>query len=79
MWKSMCGVLVPYTYLFSPHRNTQNYDNSEFLIGIGEMCVPMPTHCTITRFGFHARWIDGIKRGLFSNHAPLGQTKLRVG
>ena len=29
------------------------------------------------RFGFHARWIDGVKCGLFSNHAPLGQTTLR--
>ena len=43
------------------------------------VCVPMPTHCTITCFGFHARWIDGVKCGLFSNHAPLGQTTLRVG
>ena len=43
------------------------------------VCVPMPTHCTIMCFGFHARWIDGIKCGLFSNHAPLGQTTLRVG
>ena len=25
------------------------------------------------RFGFHARWIDGVKCGLFSNHAPLGR------
>ena len=33
---------------------------------------PMPTHCTITCFGFHARWIDGVKCGLFFNHAPLG-------
>ena len=41
--------------------------------------VPMPTHCTITRFGFRARWIDGIECGLFSNHAALGQTTLRVG
>ena len=39
----------------------------------------MPTHCTITCFGFHARWIDGVKCGLFSTHAPLGQTTLRVG
>ena len=39
----------------------------------------MPTHCTITRFGFHARQINGIKCGLFSNHAPLGQTTLCVG
>ena len=38
----------------------------------------MPTHCTITCVGFHARWIDGVKCGLFSNHAPLGQTTLRV-
>ena len=39
------------------------------------MCVPMPTHCYITCFGFHARWIDGVECGLFSNHAPLGQIK----
>ena len=26
------------------------------------------------RFGFHARWLDDVKCGLFSNHAPLGQT-----
>ena len=43
------------------------------------MYVPMPTHCTITCFGFHARWINGVKCGLFLNHAPLGQTTLRVG
>ena len=43
------------------------------------VCVPMPTHCTITRFGFNARRIDGVKCGLFSNQAPLGQTTLRVG
>ena len=43
------------------------------------VCVPMPTHCTITCFGFHTRWIDGVKCGLFSNHALLGQTTLRVG
>ena len=43
------------------------------------VCVPMPTHCTITCFGFHARWIDGVECGLFSNHALLGQTTLRVG
>ena len=36
------------------------------------VCVPMPTDCTITRFGFHARWIDGVTCCLFSNHAPLG-------
>ena len=38
----------------------------------------MPTHCTITCFGFHARWIDGVKCSLFSKYAPLGQTTLRV-
>ena len=37
------------------------------------------THCTIMRFGFRTRRIDGIKHGLFSNHATLGQTTLRVG
>ena len=30
------------------------------------------------RFGFHARWIDGVKCGLLSNHGPLGQTTLSV-
>ena len=34
------------------------------------MCVPMSTHCTNTYFGFHAKWIDDVKCGLFSNHAP---------
>ena len=34
---------------------------------------------TITRFGFHARWIDSVECGLFSNHAPLGQTTLCTG
>ena len=38
----------------------------------------MPTHCTITRFGFRTRRIDGVKCDLFSNHAPLGQTTLHV-
>ena len=41
--------------------------------------VPMPIHCTIRRFGFRARRIDGVECGLFSNHASLGQTTLRVG
>ena len=46
----------------------------------GYVCLfPVPTHCTITRFGFHARCIDGVRYGLFSNHGPLGQTTLRVG
>ena len=43
------------------------------------VCVPMPTHYIITSFGFHTEWIDGIECGLFSIHAPLGQTTLRVG
>ena len=43
------------------------------------VCVLMPTHCTITCCGFHAKWIDGVKCGLFSNHAPFGQTTLLVG
>ena len=42
------------------------------------VCVPMPTHCTITRFGFHTRRINGVKCGLFSNYEPLGQATLRV-
>ena len=48
------------------------------IICIGKVSVLMPTHCTITRFGFCAMRIDGVKYGLFSNHAPLGQTTLRV-
>ena len=40
------------------------------------MCVPMPTHCTITRFRFRTRQIDGVKCGLFLNHALLGQATL---
>ena len=40
------------------------------------VCFLMPTHCTITHFGFHARRIDDIKCGLFSYHAPLEQTTL---
>ena len=43
------------------------------------VCVPMPFHCTITCFWFRARRIDGVESGLFSTHAPLGQTTLRVG
>ena len=31
------------------------------------VCFPMPTHCTITRFGFHASRVDVVKCGLFSN------------
>ena len=37
------------------------------------VCFPMPTHCTITCFGFRARRMDGVECGLFSIHAPLGQ------
>ena len=40
------------------------------------VCVTMPTHCTITRFGFRGGRIDGVERGLFSNHASLEQTTL---
>ena len=40
--------------------------------------VPMPTHCTITCFGFHVMWRDGVKCSLFLNYAPLGQTTLHV-
>ena len=43
------------------------------------VCVPMPTHCTIMCFGFHARWIDGVKCGLFSNSAPLGADHITCG
>ena len=43
------------------------------------LCVLMPTHCTIARFGFRTRQIDGVVCDIFSIHAPLGQTTLRVG
>ena len=39
----------------------------------------MPTRSIITCFRFHSRRIDGVKFGLFLNHAPLGDTTLRVG
>ena len=55
---SLSGVMVP----IISQINTLN------------VCVPMPTHCTIIRFRFQARWIDGVRCGLFSNHTPLGQT-----
>ena len=38
------------------------------------VCVQMPIHCTISCFGFRSRRIDGVESGLFSIHAPLGQT-----
>ena len=46
-------------------------DNRILKIGQVYVCafVPMPTHCTITCFGFHIRWIDGIECGLFSRIA----------
>ena len=61
--------------------DTQNTPFSRIFFGVSQEppMVPVPTHCTVTRFGFHARRIGGVKRVLFSNHAPLGQTTLRVG
>ena len=35
------------------------------------VCVPMPTHRSITCFGFRARRIAGVECCLFSIHAPL--------
>ena len=49
------------------------------VVFVFNVCVPMPTHCTITCFGFRARRIVGVECGLFSIHAPLGQATLRVG
>ena len=37
------------------------------------VCVPIPTHSTITCFGFRARRIDGVEYGLFSIHDRLGR------
>ena len=59
-----------------------SYSSTVQSIGINiGVCVyvPMPTHCIITCFGLCARQIDGIECGLFSIHALLGQTTLRVG
>ena len=39
------------------------------------VCVCQPTALLLC-FGFHARWLDGVKCGLFSNHAPLGHEYL---
>ena len=41
------------------------------------VCVPMPTQLHAS--GFRARQIDDVECGLFSIHAPLGQTTLCVG
>ena len=43
------------------------------------VCVFQCQPTALMHFGFHARWPDGVKCCLFSNHAPLGQTTLRVG
>ena len=44
-----------------------------------DVCLfQMPTHCTITRFGFRAMRIDRDECDQFSNHAPLGQTHGRL-
>ena len=52
----------------------------QLLGGTGlDVCVLMPNHCTITRFGFRGRRIYGVECGIFFNHVPLGQTTLRVG
>ena len=42
------------------------------------LCFLMPTHYTITCFGFRTRRIDGVECSLFSILAPLGQTTLCV-
>ena len=43
------------------------------------VCVPMPTHCTITCFGFRTRQIDGVECGLFSNHHRLDRPHYVLG
>ena len=45
------------------------------------MCVCSYAYATalLRASGFRARSIDGVDCGLFSIHAPLGQTTLRVG
>ena len=37
------------------------------------LCFPMPTHCTITCFGFHARSIDGVNVVYFRITHRLGR------
>ena len=63
-------IAAPVDTLF--HR--WNWAILEYLPYTPDVCVPVPTHCTIMRFGFHARWIDGVRCGLFSNHTLFGQT-----
>ena len=67
VWESECKILI----------KNNIYQILEWLVYY--VSVPMTTHCTITRIGFHARRIDVVECGLFSNDAPLGQTTLRVG
>ena len=69
------GPLSTMSYLV--HSTTTTTIVGESVSGI-RICVPMPTHCTIKYFGFRAKQIDGAECGLFSIHAPLGHTTLRV-
>ena len=63
----------------SPKRRVGHRWYKHYEIDTDILFVPMPTHCTIRGFRFSARRIDGVECGLFANHAPLGQTTLRVG
>ena len=65
--------------LYSVQKNKDRKSTTEYVCVCVCVFVAMSTHCTITRFGFRARRIDGVECGLFSNHAPLGRTTLRVG
>ena len=70
------------TFFIDVKSYNHNHKNADSLIIIRKKLLLLylkPTHCTITYFGFRARQIDGVECGLFSIHAPLGQTTLRIG
>ena len=67
---------TPFTSCFlSSHGTVKVVELASWLISLHLILVflvfnfpdlfPMPTHYIITRFGFHARWIDGVRCGLF--------------
>ena len=76
----MMGVIIYDLYCRAFTERTERTNNILFVekynrshgIGVPYVC----SNCTITCFGFHARRIDGVKCGLFSNHAPLGQNHI---
>ena len=78
VWKKWSNPEKSTQTSFHSHSDFKRQRNTHCTV-IVCVCVFQSTHCTITCFGFRTRRIDGVECGLFSIHAPLGQTTLRVG